>query len=99
AGAHRVSTLAAWGLVIVAASGVINALLRIDTAADLMSGYGQLLIGKASALVALGCIGLWHRRTTITALQSSIDGSDDSRIGVVAGRGFARLAAAELTIM
>lgn len=99
AGAHRFSTLAAWCLVIVAASGVINALLRIDTAADLMSGYGQLLIGKASALVALGCIGLWHRRTTIPALQSSIDASDDSRIGVVAGRGFARLAAAELTIM
>lgn len=99
AGAYRFSTLAAWCLVLVAASGVINGLLRIDTAGDLLTGYGQLLIGKVTALVAVGCIGLWHRRATIPALQASIDASDDSRIGGIAARGFARLAAVELIIM
>ena len=49
----RYSSLALWCFVAVAASGVINALLRLGSLRELASGYGLLVLGKtASARVA-----------------------------------------------
>src|SRR6185436_14668830 len=66
----RYSRLAGWCFVAVAASGVINALLRLGSLRDLASGYGLLIMGKAAALGVLGLAGLAHRTRTIRQLPA-----------------------------
>lgn len=82
----RYSTLALWCFVAVAASGVVNAGLRLGSFSALGSSYGLLVIGKTTALVALGLLGWAHRSATLRRL------SDDRHA-------FARLAAVELVVM
>jgi putative copper resistance protein D len=82
----RYSSLALWCFVAVAASGVINALLRLGSLHELASGYGLLVLGKAAALGLLGLAGLAHRTRTIRQLP------DRPRL-------FLRLAAVEVTVM
>ncbi|MFE4371712.1 cytochrome c oxidase assembly protein [Streptomyces sp. NPDC056835] len=82
------SALAGWCLLAVTASGVINALIRVDSPARLLTTpYGQLLLAKTVGLAALAACGGWHRRRTLPALK--------------AGRrsAFVRLAMAELLLM
>ena len=57
----RYSSLALWCFVAVAASGMINALLRLGSLRELASGYGLLVLGKTAALGLLGLAGLAHR--------------------------------------
>ena len=83
---RRYSLLAGWCFVIVAASGVVNALARIDLADLLGTAYGRVVLAKAAALVALGGFGFWQRRRGLTAL-------DRGRTGA-----FRRLAASELLV-
>ncbi len=82
----RYSTLALWCFLLVAASGILNAWLRLGSLTELASQYGILVIGKTVALVALGVAGLIHRRITIAGLRER-------------PRLFLRLAAVELVVM
>ena len=82
----RYSSLALWCFVAVAASGVINALLRLGSLRELASGYGLLVLGKTAALGLLGLAGLAHRTRTIRQLP------DRPRL-------FLRLAAVEVMVM
>ncbi len=84
--AGRYSTLAGCCFVVVAGSGLINAMLRLDSVSNLATGYGLLVIGKAVLLSLLGAAGWLHRRVTLRRLDTD-------------RRWFARLATVELAVM
>src|SRR5829696_5746546 len=84
--AGRYSTLAGCCFVVVAGSGVINAMLRLDSLSNLATAYGLLVIGKVIFLSLLGAAGWLHRRVTLRRLDTE-------------RRWFVRLAAGELAIM
>jgi cytochrome c oxidase assembly factor CtaG/putative copper export protein len=86
--ARSYSTVALGWFVLVAASGVLNAWVRIDSVVDLVtSRYGVLVLGKISALVVLGWFGTMHRRRTLRELDAGKP------------RAFRRLAAGEIVVM
>ncbi|WP_368499882.1 cytochrome c oxidase assembly protein [Herbiconiux sp. A18JL235] len=69
---RRYSTIALICFVVVAASGTISAALRFDQPDQLWStGYGQILLIKIVALLALGVAGAAHRRYLIGRFDSS----------------------------
>ncbi|MGA8986503.1 cytochrome c oxidase assembly protein [Aeromicrobium sp.] len=79
----RYSTLALWAYVVVAASGIANASVRLLDWSDVFgSPYGRLVVGKALAIVLLGVFG-WSQRRRI----------------MVAGGRFLPLAISELMVM
>ncbi|MFJ9586159.1 cytochrome c oxidase assembly protein [Streptomyces acidicola] len=85
---RRFSPLAAWALLAVAASGLVNVAVRLPSPGDVFtSRYGLMVLAKALALAALGGIGGWHRRRTLPALKGG------------EWRGFVRLAVGELLLM
>ncbi|MEV1090737.1 cytochrome c oxidase assembly protein [Streptomyces microflavus] len=85
---RRFSPLAGWSLLAVAASGLVNAAVRLPSPGEVFtSRYGLLLLAKTAALLLLGTAGWWHRRRTLPSLTAG------NR------RGFVRLAAGELLIM
>lgn len=85
----RYSVLAAWCLVIVAISGVVNASLRVDRLSEVFTTeYGNLVLAKTFAIVLLGALGLAHRRRTIPRLGEN-----------GTSRPFIVLAASEILIM
>ncbi|MFF4983820.1 cytochrome c oxidase assembly protein [Streptomyces sp. NPDC001046] len=85
---RRFSPLAGWALLAVAASGIVNAAVRLPSPGEVFtSRYGLMLLGKAAALAVLGGIGRWHRRRTVPSLDAG------------RRRGFVRLAAGELLLM
>jgi cytochrome c oxidase assembly factor CtaG/putative copper export protein len=66
---RRFSSLAGFAFVLVFASGVINASIRITSWGDLLgSPYGQLILAKSAATLVLGGIGLMHRQWVIPQL-------------------------------
>jgi putative copper resistance protein D len=66
---RRFSSLAGFAFVLVFASGIINAGIRITSWADLFgSAYGQLIVAKGIATLALGAIGFMHRQWVIPQL-------------------------------
>jgi cytochrome c oxidase assembly factor CtaG/putative copper export protein len=67
--ARRFSALALWCFVAMAASGVVNALVRIQLPELVRSEYGWLVIGKFVALCLLGVIGWRQRRSGLSALK------------------------------
>jgi cytochrome c oxidase assembly factor CtaG/putative copper export protein len=68
--ARRFSALAFWCFVAMAASGVVNALVRIKLSDLVRTEYGWLIIGKVVALCLLGVIGWRQRRSGVAALQA-----------------------------
>ncbi|MDT7794670.1 MAG: hypothetical protein QOD59_4111, partial [Mycobacterium sp.] len=68
--ARRFSALALWCFVAMAASGVVNALVRIQLPGLVRSEYGWLVIGKFVALCLLGLIGWRQRRSGLAALKT-----------------------------
>lgn len=67
---RRYSTVALACFVAVVLSGVLNALTRLSPAELVSSGaYGAILLLKVISLMALGGIGLQHRRRTIRELH------------------------------
>jgi cytochrome c oxidase assembly factor CtaG/putative copper export protein len=68
--ARRFSALALWCFVAMAASGVVNALVRIRLSELLRTEYGWLVIGKLVALCLLGVIGWRQRRSGVAALRA-----------------------------
>lgn len=73
--ARRFSAVALVCWVVLAVSGMINALVRITWADFVTSTYGVLVVVKALALVALGAFGAWHRRRTLPALAGGSPGA------------------------
>ncbi|MGY4541140.1 cytochrome c oxidase assembly factor CtaG/putative copper export protein [Arthrobacter sp. UYNi723] len=66
---RRFSSLAGFAFVLVFASGVINASVRITNWGDLFgSPYGRLILAKSAATLVLGGIGLMHRQWVIPQL-------------------------------
>src|SRR5699024_954329 len=58
----RYSTSAGWGFAIVLVSGVLNAVVRLNTPTELLStGWGQLVLVKSVSFIALGLAGYTHR--------------------------------------
>ena len=84
--ARRFSALALWCFVAMAASGVVNALVRIQLPELVRSEYGWLVIGKFVALCVLGVIGWRQRRSGVAAL-SDRSGSPRAADPAGAGRG------------
>jgi cytochrome c oxidase assembly factor CtaG/putative copper export protein len=66
---RRFSSLAGFAFVLVFASGIINASIRITSWGDLLgSPYGQLILAKSAAALVLGGIGFMHRQWVIPQL-------------------------------
>jgi cytochrome c oxidase assembly factor CtaG/putative copper export protein len=63
----RFSRLALVCWVVLAVTGIVNALTRIAPGALFSSYYGGLLLAKAGALLALGALGALHRQRTLAA--------------------------------
>ena len=84
--ARRFSTLAGGCFAVVAASGVINAWLRLGSLNFFASTYGALVVGKIVALSLLGVAGWTHRRMMLRRIETD-------------RRWFLRLAAVELIVM
>jgi cytochrome c oxidase assembly factor CtaG/putative copper export protein len=72
----RYSTLAIICFVVVAASGYVNAALRVGTISQLLTPYGILVLVKIFALLALGLFGLVERRFLVAKMQSSANSSN-----------------------
>ncbi len=90
---RRFSALAGFAFIMVFASGVINASIRLTSWNDLLgSSYGQLILAKAAATLVLGGIGLMHRRWVIPQLGSDAGGLSARRV-------LWQLVVAELLIM
>jgi cytochrome c oxidase assembly factor CtaG/putative copper export protein len=93
----RFSTMAAWCFAAVAASGVVNASVRLGGFSPLFtSAYGALVLAKVGALGILGGFGWWHRQRTVAAQSdrgATVSGRRD------AARLFLTVASAELVVM
>jgi putative copper resistance protein D len=68
--ARRFSALALWCFLAMALSGVVNAMVRMTPGDLFTTDYGWLVVGKASALSALGVLGWLQRRRGVAALQA-----------------------------
>ncbi|MBA2324359.1 MAG: bifunctional copper resistance protein CopD/cytochrome c oxidase assembly protein [Pseudonocardiales bacterium] len=78
----RFSRLALVCWVVMAVSGVINALVRLPLSALFGTGYGGLLLAKTSALLVLGFLGYQQRRRAVPAAAEGRPGGL-LRLGVV----------------
>ena len=86
--ARAYSPMALGCFVMVGASGVLNAWVRIPSFGDLFTtAYGAMVLAKAAALVALGVFGSAHRRRSLGELDAGRPGA------------FRRLAAGEAVVM
>lgn len=97
--AARYSTLAGWSFALVAASGVINAALRLGSVRQLATTYGLMVLGKSAALVLLGAAGWWHRRATLPRVAGGASSPRSGAAGDPRRSAFLRLVAAELVVM
>ncbi|MBW0114190.1 cytochrome c oxidase assembly protein [Pseudonocardia abyssalis] len=61
----RFSNIALVCWIVLAGTGIVNALTRIAPGALFDSYYGALLLAKAGALLALGALGALHRQRTV----------------------------------
>jgi cytochrome c oxidase assembly factor CtaG/putative copper export protein len=66
---ERYSSLAMVSFIIVAATGYVNAELRIGTWERLLTPYGILVLVKVVALIALGGFGALQRRFLVARMQ------------------------------
>src|SRR4029079_16756206 len=82
---RRYSTMALWCFVGVAASGAVNAWLRLGGWDGLATRYGLLVIAKVVALLLLGAAGLAHRRRTIAVPDRSAGAAQRDRPFAPAG--------------
>lgn len=70
--ANRVSTLALVAVILVALSGVVQALLFVPDVATLMhTPYGALVLAKVAGLVPLAAFGADHRQRVLPSLRAS----------------------------
>lgn len=88
----RFSTLAGFAFILVVASGLINAAIRLDLPSGLASPYGVLLLAKTAGALVLGGLGLLHRKRIIPAMTGAAGTTK-------AGQLFWRLIVVEVLIM
>ncbi|PZQ89039.1 MAG: copper transporter [Leifsonia xyli] len=65
----RYSSLALVSFVVVAISGYVSAAVRVGEFANLASPYGLIVVGKVTALLALGVLGAMQRRWVISRVR------------------------------
>ena len=70
----RYSALALVCFIVVAASGYVNAALRVGSLGALLKPYGILVLIKVAATLALGLFGLAQRRFVIDRMQKAANG-------------------------
>ncbi|MFS0702850.1 cytochrome c oxidase assembly protein, partial [Cellulomonas sp. 179-A 4D5 NHS] len=87
----RYSSIAGWCFVLVAVSGLVNAIIRLGGLDGLGTRYGVLVLVKAALFVVLGLLGVAHRRAALPRLAAAP--------GPGAGWLFWRLVAVELAVM
>jgi cytochrome c oxidase assembly factor CtaG/putative copper export protein len=63
----RYSSLALFAYAIVALSGIASASVRLQSLAELLTPYGQIVVLKSLILLALGGFGAWYRVRLIGA--------------------------------
>lgn len=68
--ARRFSHVATVALVVMAFSGVVNAMVRIPLSDLFTTTYGRLIIAKTVALILIGAVGLMQRRKALPALEA-----------------------------
>ncbi len=90
----RFSTLAGFAFILVFASGVVNAAVRLGNFGALTSEYGQLVLVKTFPSFLLGAIGFMHRQWVLPQLTAASPGRSIS-----ARRALWQLILGELTIM
>ncbi|ALG14707.1 copper resistance protein CopD [Kibdelosporangium phytohabitans] len=86
--ASRFSKVALCCWIVMAASGVINALVRLPLADLFSTNYGLLVVAKTVALLALGVFGYFQRERGVAALVAG-----------GTGRALVKLAAFEVLVM
>lgn len=87
--AQRFGLLAIASVIVLAASGIVNAYVRLGSPSDLLtSGYGRLVVVKVALLICLLAIATWIRQKLLPKLTG-----DQPR------RTFAKLAGFELVLM
>ncbi|WP_237222416.1 cytochrome c oxidase assembly protein [Rothia nasimurium] len=70
---RRYSVLALFGFVLVVLSGVVNALVRLNTLGELFTTtYGALVLAKLMLTLVLGAFGVVHRLRLIPMMQSGL---------------------------
>ena len=79
----RFSRLALVCWLTMAASGVINALVRVSLFDVLTSTYGLLVLGKVAALLVLGVVGYLQRERSVRAVVERADATSLLRLGSV----------------
>ena len=71
--ANRVSTLALWSVIVVAASGLGMSFLFLSSIGDLLhSGYGGVMLGKVAGLLMLAAFGAYYRTRILPRLGSDL---------------------------
>lgn len=82
----RFSTLAAWCLAAVTASGLVSAWVRVGDAAGFVeSRYGVLALAKAVLLAGIAALGAWHRSRGLPRLREGDPGVFRRVAGVEVG--------------
>ena len=79
----RFSRLALVCWLVMAGSGVLNALLRVSVSALFSTTYGALVLAKTTALLALGVIGYRQRQRSVRAVTERGDAASLVRLGAV----------------
>jgi copper transport protein len=70
--ARRVSSAALWSALVVAATGVLQAVAMVASPAVLLSsGFGLAVLGKVAGFLGLIAIGAYHRYRLVPAVGSS----------------------------
>ncbi len=97
AAVERFSWLAGFAFLLVGGSGIINALVRLDSLRQLRSGYGMILLLKAILLGVLGMAGWWHRKSLLKRLR--LVSGEAEAIRAPVARIFWRLVTAEVLLL
>lgn len=67
----RYSTVAMVSIIVMAASGLINVVIRIEWSDLFTSNYGLLVVAKTAGVIVLGFFGLMHRQRTIPKIKAN----------------------------
>lgn len=75
----RYSSIALAAFVVVALSGTVRAVVGVVAWENLLSPYGAILGVKVAALILIGVLGAWYRRSLIGRIRSDATGAGRRR--------------------